>query len=142
MVYIQNKKTSEEIAKRLWRNCIHSNIGAFTLTQEKRAINNISTFIEQEFLEQYNHLSKQYKGIEQAYKELKDKSVLIEDLRLGSGYISIEDVEKMINKIKICESGVGLHVCEKNPEDCYFMVDIDELKQKLKLLGGKKRWNI
>ena len=50
----------------------------------------------------------------------------------------IEDVKKIVNKIKTCESRVGLHICKKHPEDCYFVVDVEELLQKLKSLKNGK----
>ena len=36
---------NHKIAKQLWENCIHKNIGSFTLTQEKQAINDIHKFL-------------------------------------------------------------------------------------------------
>jgi len=37
-------KTSLE-AERLWHNCIHKNIGSFTMSQEKQAIKDIELFL-------------------------------------------------------------------------------------------------
>ena len=37
----------EKTAKEIWSNCIHKNIGSFTLTQEKRAIEDIEEYLKQ-----------------------------------------------------------------------------------------------
>lgn len=67
-----------------------------------------------------------------------EQSILMEDkenLRNSLTSEILKSVKKMIDEIKTCESIVGLHICGKHPEDCYFMVDVDELKQKLKSIS-------
>ena len=40
----------EELARKLWHNCIHKHIGSFTLTQEKQAIEDITKFLKENFV--------------------------------------------------------------------------------------------
>ena len=48
------------LAKQLWKNCIHKNIGAFTLTQEKQAMKDIEEFLKLHFEIKKIYLKKKY----------------------------------------------------------------------------------
>ena len=80
-----DKQSSE--AERLWHNCVHKNIGSFTMSQEKKAIEDITKFLqfhEQELAsarsEVYETMNKQLKENdekhEQELKEQKQKILI------------------------------------------------------------------
>lgn len=53
-------------------------------------------------------------------------------LRLYIELLERKKIFEILNRKKLCDSRVGLHICEKHPEDCYNVVESEEIEKALK----------
>jgi hypothetical protein len=94
----QMKKSLE--AERLWHNCIHKNIGSFTMSQEKHAIEDITKFLTNQKAKM-NRLEQENAELKETIEILQDSKIMKRISGVGKTKgknITLEDMKKKLRK--------------------------------------------